>query len=326
LGRAAPLRELPVAGTVLASLGRAVRRSTGADSSLPYLPSFTPDPTLYPFRSRWLDSSAGRLHFIDEGEGAPILFLHGNPTWSFLYRGVVTRLRRRFRCVAIDYPGFGLSEHPDDYDYAPREHAEVVSELIEELDLRRLTIVGHDWGGPIGMKVALDQVARLRALVMSNTWYWPADRWSLRAFSRAMSSAPFQKLIAERNFFVNRVLPAGMRRRPEHAVLEHYRGVLPTPESRTGVAALPPQIMEASFWLGEIEHAVPRVLCGFPLLLAWGVHDFFFTPHFMERFRSDFREVTMARLDGGHYVQEDAPQELAQAIEGFLAGNKAAAA
>jgi haloalkane dehalogenase len=293
---------------------------------LPYIPSFTPDPALYPFRSRWLDSSVGRVHFIDEGEGAPILFLHGNPTWSFLYRGIVTRLRHRFRCIALDYPGFGLSEHPDDYGYSPREHAEIVSELIESLDLRGLTIVGHDWGGPIGMKVALDQRARLRALVMSNSWYWPADRWSMRTFARVMSSASFQSMILKRNLFVERVLPSGVKVHLDDAVLDHYRGPLPTPESRRGVAALPGQITAGSFWLGEIAHAVPRVLRTVPLLLPWGVHDFFFTPRLMDRFRQDFANVTVARLDGGHYVQEDAPTELATAIEQFLAPASAAAA
>jgi haloalkane dehalogenase len=148
----------------------------------------------------------------------------------------------------------------------------------------------------------------------------------MKAFSRVMTSGAFQRLILNRNFFVERVLPSGMKTHPEDAVLEHYRGPLPTPESRAAVAALPGQIMEASFWLGELEHAVPRVLGTFPLLLAWGVHDFFFTPHTMERFRRDFRDVTVARLDGGHFVQEDAPEELAGAIEGFLAGRGVAAA
>jgi haloalkane dehalogenase len=266
------------------------------------------------------------VHFIDEGEGKPILFLHGNPTWSFLYRGVVTRLRRRFRCIALDYPGFGLSEHPGDYDYTAREHAEVVSELIEALDLRDLTVVGHDWGGPIGMKVALDQVRRLRALVMSNSWYWPADRYAMRAFSRVLSSRPMQALIVRRNLFVERILPLGVKRRLEDVEREHYRAPVPTPESRRAIAALPAQIIDASFWLGEIAHAVPRVLGGYPLLLAWGVHDLIFTPQTMDRFRADFRHVTVRRLDAGHYVQEDAPSELAEAIASFLASPRAAAA
>jgi haloalkane dehalogenase len=289
-------------------------------------PSFRIDPALYPFRSRWLDASVGRVHYIDEGEGPPILFLHGNPTWSFLYRGVVARLRRRFRCIAIDYPGFGLSDHPPGYGYTPREHARVVGELIHELGLRGMTVMGQDWGGPIGMRVALDHVDRLRALVMANTWYWPADVWHLRAFSRVMSSAPFQSLILKRNFFVERIVPSSVKRGLTDEVMEHYRRPLATPSSRAGVAAFPREITRASFWLEEIAHAVPRVLGGKPLLLTWGVRDFAITPRFMERFRADFRNVTVRRIDAHHYVQEDAPDEVAGAIEQFLGAPVTAAA
>lgn len=238
---------------------------------------------------------------------------------------MIVRLRGRFRCVAVDYPGFGLSDHPDDYGYAPGEHAEIVGELVDDLNLQGLTIVGHDWGGPIGMKVALDHVRRLRALVMSNTWYWPADRWQMRAFSRIMSSDPMQSLIVKRNFFVERVLPSGTKHHPSEAVMDHYRGPLATPESRAGVAALPAHILDSSFWLGEIAHAAPRVLRDIPLLLPWGVHDFALSPHFMERFRRDFNRVTVQRIDAGHYLQEDAPGPFADAIGAFLAADVAAA-
>jgi haloalkane dehalogenase len=287
--------------------------------------SFDIDSTLYPFRSRWLDSSVGRIHFIDEGEGVPILFLHGNPTWSFLYRGIVERLRGRFRCVAIDYPGFGLSDHPPGYGYTPAEHAQVVSELVSHLDLKGVTVVGHDWGGPIGMRVALDHVDRLRALVMSNTWYWPADGWLLRAFSRTMSSRLMQSLIVNRNFFVERIVPSAVKDDLPLEVMHHYRGPFPTPSSRAGVAVLPGQITRASFWLGEIAYAAPRLLRDKPLLLPWGVRDIAFTPRFMERFRADFRDVTVRRIDAHHYVAEDAPGEMAEAIEAFLSERAAAA-
>jgi len=288
-------------------------------------PSFRPDPALYPFRSRWLDASVGRVHYIDEGEGPPILFLHGNPTWSFLYRGIVTWLRRRFRCVAVDYPGFGLSDHPPGYGYTPPEHATVVGELVRELDLRGLTVMGHDWGGPIGMRCALDHPERVRALVMANSWYWPAHAWRLRTFSRVMSSAPLQALIVRRNLFVERILPRGARTRLPEEVMRHYRGPLSTPSSRAGVAVLPGQITRASFWLGEIAYAVPRLLGRTPLLLPWGVRDLVFPSRFIERFRADFRDVAVRRIDARHYVQEDAPAEVAAAIEEFLGGLGAAA-
>jgi haloalkane dehalogenase len=283
-----------------------------------YTPSFEPDPTLYPFRSRWLETSKGRVHYIDEGEGPTLLFLHGNPTWSFLWRNVVIALRDRFRCVALDYLGFGLSDHPDGYRYTPREHAEVVAEVVQALDLKDVTIVGHDWGGPIGMRVALDELPRVRALVMSNTWYWPSEVRRFKLFSKVMSSRFLQRLIVNRNLFVERLLPRGVKIPLSDAVMEHYRMPLPSPETREGVAILPSQIMSASFWLGETAHAAPRMLKKLPMLLVWGVQDFAFTPRFMERFRTDFPNVTLKRVDARHYVPEDAPQEFADAIASFL--------
>ena len=285
-----------------------------------HIPPFKPDRRLFPFDSKWFDSSVGPVHYIDEGSGPPILFLHGNPTWSFLYRGLVIRLRKRFRCVALDYPGFGLSHRPDDYGYTPAEHAEVVRAFVRHLDLRDLTIMGQDWGGPIGMRVALDETPRPRALVMGNTWYWPLDAWHMKAFAYVMSSAPMQGQILRRNFFVEKVMPMAVKHPLADEGLHHYREALPTPKSRVGVAEFPRQLMESSLWLGDLADEVREKLVNVPLLLVWGIHDFAFQRTFMERFREDFRVTHIHRLDAKHYIQEDAPAEIAEAIEGFLGG------
>ena len=285
---------------------------------MPWIPPFEPDPTLFPFESRWFDASVGQVHYIDEGTGPPILFLHGNPTWSFLYRGLVIRLRKRFRCVAVDYPGFGLSEHPEAYGYTPGEHTAAVRELVRHLDLADLTVMGQDWGGPIGLRLAVDEVDRLRALVMGNTWYWPADSWHMKGFAYVMGSEPLQWMIRERNAFVERLIPAGTKHELAPEVMEHYRAPFPTPASRRGVAEFPRQILDASPFLGDLADDVPRTLSNVPLLLAWGMHDFAFKPRFMERFREDFRLVTVQRLDAKHFIQEDAPGEIAEAIGTFL--------
>ena len=113
---------------------------------------FEPDRRLFPFESKWFQSSRGQVHYVDEGAGAPILFLHGNPTWSFLYRGIVIRLRKNFRCIAVDYPGFGLSPHPPGYGYTAAEHAEVVLELVKGLGLSNLTIMGPLYCQACGIK------------------------------------------------------------------------------------------------------------------------------------------------------------------------------
>jgi haloalkane dehalogenase len=293
---------------------------------LAHIPPFTPDRRLFPFESRWLDSSVGPVHYIDEGVGPPILFLHGNPTWSFLYRGIVIRLKSKFRCVAVDYPGFGLSVRPEDYDYTPGEHAGVVRELVRRLDLTGLTIMGQDWGGPIGIRVALDELPRLRALVMGNTWYWPLDEWQAKTFAYVMSMDPVQSMILNKNLFVERVMPLGVKHPLADEVMQHYRDAQPTPKSRIGVAELPRQLMAATGWLAGLQEGVQRSLGNVPLLLTWGIHDPAFPRRYMERFREDFHLARVHRLDAKHYIQEDAPAEIAAAIEGFLASLEPAAA
>ena len=162
---------------------------------------FTPDPQLYPFESRWFESSRGRIHYIDEGEGPPILLCHGNPTWSFLYRDIVVVLRDRFRCIAPDYLGFGLSDRPAGFGYKIDEHAKVVGEFVDHLGLDGYLTMGQDWGGPISMAVAVERADRVRGIVLGNTWFWPADTLTMKAFSRVMSSPPLQHVILHRNFF-----------------------------------------------------------------------------------------------------------------------------
>ena len=196
-----------------------------------HVPPFTPDPRLFPFTSKWFDSRVGKVHYIDEGAGESILFLHGNPTWSFLYRGIIIRLKKKFRCIAVDYPGFGLSCRPQQYDYTPGEHAQIVGDLVRHLDLQNLTIMGQDWGGPIGLRVAVDEAPRLRALVMGNTWFWPLDSWQGKTFAYLMSMAPMQSQILNRNLFVEKLIPLGVKHRLPDEVMHHYREAMPTPSS-----------------------------------------------------------------------------------------------
>ena len=283
-----------------------------------HVPPFNPDPRLFPFTSKWFDSRAGAVHYIDEGVGEPILFLHGNPTWSFLYRGIIIRLKKRFRCIAIDYPGFGLSARPDDYGYTPAEHASIVRDLVQELDLKNLTIMGQDWGGPIGLRVAADELTRIRALVMGNTWFWPLDSWQGKAFAYLMAMQPVQSQILNRNLFVEKIMPFGVKHPLPDEVMHHYREALPTPKSRIGAAESPVQLTAATSWLARLERDVQDGLSNVPLLLTWGLHDLMFTRQFMERFRETFNAVRIQRLDAKHYIQEDSPKEIAEAIEAFL--------
>jgi haloalkane dehalogenase len=135
-----------------------------------------------------------------------------------------------------------------------------------------------------------------------------------------MSSAPMQGQILRRNFLVEKIMPMAVKHPLADEVLHHYREALPTPKSRVGVAEFPRQLLEASLWLGDLADEVRERLANVPLLLVWGIHDLAFPRTFMERFREDFKISKIHRLDAKHYIQEDAPAEIAEAIEEFLAG------
>jgi haloalkane dehalogenase len=278
--------------------------------------NFRPDSRLYPFESRWFDSKQGRVHYIDEGSGPPILLCHGNPTWSFLYREIIIRLRDNFRCIAPDYLGFGLSDRPAGFGYTIEEHAPVIGELVDHLGLDGYLTMGQDWGGPVSMTVAVERADRVRGVVLGNTWFWPADRLQMKLFSAIMSSYPLQWAIVNRNFFVERLIPVGTTRALSPAVMEHYRGVQPTPESRAGVAEMPKQILAARPLLSRLADEVPAKLGAKPTLLVWGMKDFAFKPEAtIPRMRATFPDHVLVELpDANHYIQEDAPVEIADAI------------
>lgn len=277
---------------------------------------FTPDPRIYPFQSRWFDSSYGRVHYVDEGDGPPILLCHGNPTWSFLYRGIIVALSDRFRCIAPDYLGFGLSDRPAGFGYKIDEHARVVGELVDHLRLDGYLTMGQDWGGPISMAVAVERADRVRGVVLGNTWFWPADTLATKAFSRIMSSPPMQYAILRRNFFVERLIPAGTQHRPSAGVMEHYRAVQPNAEARRGVAEMPKQILAAHPLLARLAAEVPAKLGGKPALFVWGMKDLAFRPGpTIPRMRATFPDHVLVELpDAKHFIQEDAPDRIAAAI------------
>jgi haloalkane dehalogenase len=277
-------------------------------------PSWIP-AELYPFRSRFADVARARVHYVDEGEGPPLLLLHGNPTWSFLYRDVVKGLRDRFRCIAIDHPGFGLSQAPPGYRFTPAEHADVLEQFVLELDLTGITMMVQDWGGPIGFAVATRHPGRFTAFVIGNTWAWPKSDPGTQLFSRLLGGPIGRRLILNRNLFVERILPAGVRRHklPE-AVMDAYRGPFPTPASRRPVAVFPREILTSRPFLAEVGRRLPG-LADRPALLLWPTKDVAFRDRERRRWEELFPHHRTVPLEGaGHYIQEDAADEIVAAI------------
>ncbi|MFE9785991.1 haloalkane dehalogenase [Nocardia salmonicida] len=277
---------------------------------------FVPDINLYPFESRWFDSSAGRVHYIDEGAGPTILFCHGVPAWSFLYRHIIKELRHRYRCIAVDYLGFGLSERPTEFGYTVAEHISILGELIDHLRLDDFVLMGHDWGGPIGLGAVTTRADRVRGIVLGNTMFWPLEARANRIFSRVMRTSPMQRRVLEKNFLVERILLSELGRTLTAAEIDHYRMVQPTTESRRGLGVIARQIRDARPLLDQLSRDVPAILGDKPTLLVWGMRDMVYRPKaHIPRMRSVFTDLEVVELPRAQqFIQEHAPNEIAEAI------------
>jgi haloalkane dehalogenase len=281
-------------------------------------PSWVPSE-LYPFEDRYIQIDGAQVHYVDEGSGPTLLLLHGNPTWSFLYRAIISELRADFRCVAVDYPGFGLSTAPPGYGFTPAEHASVVEGFVLNLDLTEITMMVQDWGGPIGFAVATRHPNRFSRFVIGNTWAWPKADLGTQAFSRFLGSPLGRYLIMRRNFFVEKILPGGVRlNRLSDDAMNAYRGPFPTPESRWPVAVFPREILSSRGFLAEVAGALPT-LSERPALLVWPTRDVAFRTPERHRWEKTFRNHRTVLLHGaGHYMQEDASHEIISAIRDFV--------
>ncbi len=271
---------------------------------------------LFPFESRYADIDGHRVHYVDEGRGPTLLLLHGNPTWSFVYRDVISSLRSEFRCIALDYPGFGLSAAAPGYRYTPEGHASVTAAFVEQLDLRAITLVVHDWGGPIGLSVAERNPHRFDALVVGNTWAWPVNGdLHFELFSRAMGGPVGRELIRRLNLFVNLMIPLGHRRRRlTPAEMAHYRSALSTRSRRHASAVLPQAIVHSRAFLEDVAARL-TVVESLPALILWADKDIAFRDTERRRWQEllpNHADVTLA--GARHFLQSDAAEEFAAAI------------
>lgn len=274
------------------------------------------DDELFPFESRFLEIDGNVVHYIDEGSGPILLMLHGNPTWSFVYRQVIRSLRDRFRCIALDYPGFGLSVAARGYRYLPEEHAAVVVAFLDRLGLSGATLVAHDWGGPIGLYAAEQRPDKFERLILGNTWAWPLNGdLRVELASRLMGGPVGRELIRRFNLFVNIMIPAGHRRRkPSPTEMAHYRDALPTRDRRHASAVFPRSIIGSHRFLADVADRLP-VLEQLPTLIVWADADIAFGDRERQIWEARLTNHTTVVLHGvGHYLQSDAPEEMSEAI------------
>lgn len=280
------------------------------------------DREAYPFTSRFLAVDGGQMHYIDEGEGEAILFVHGTPAWSFLYRHLVRELRRDYRCIALDHIGFGLSAKPPDWGYSFADHARNLATLIDQLGLTSFTLVAHDLGGPIALSYALDHPERIARLVLFNTFMWPLEgEFAVPPVGKLFGGPLGRFLYLRLNASARSLLPMvyGDRSKLTKAIHQQYLAPFPRPEDRHGMYAFARQMAAGAPWCGELW-ARRGALAEIPALLIWGMKDPAFGPHFLARWREVLPQAAVIELPtAGHFVQEEAPDIALGAIRQLVA-------
>jgi haloalkane dehalogenase len=298
-----------------------------AADARPGLPSHV--RALYPFESNFLGLDGGvRLHYLDEGRGEPVVMLHGNPTWSFYYRGLARGLRESYRVVVPDHVGCGLSDKPGDdrYTYTLRRRVDDLDTLLDHLGLTEgLTLVLHDWGGMIGMAYAHRHPTRVRQLVVLNTaaFRMPAGKrlpWSLW-LCRHWALGPL--VVRGLNGFSRAAVRWCAKKPLPRAVRDGY--VHPHSAWHERVAVLrfvqdiPLEPADPSFaLLCDVESGLGR-FADLPTLVCWGQRDFVFDADFLEAWRGRFpRALVHTFPDAGHWVLEDEPDAVLDLVRDFL--------
>jgi haloalkane dehalogenase len=278
---------------------------------------------LYPFQGRTLSVDGGRLHYLDEGQGEPLLMLHGNPTWSFYYRELVKGLSGSFRCVVPDHIGCGLSDKPQDWSYRIEDHVQNTVQLVEHLDLRDVTLLAHDWGGPIGYASALRTHDRFKRFVVFNTaaFFLPLPR-ALRAI-RLPVLGPL--VIRGLNGFQHLGFrtAVGRRERFHGTVREGYMAPYDSWANRIAILRFVQEIPiernhPSRALLRELEDGLPD-LKDRPHLILWGKKDWVFHPGYLESWKERFPDAEVHVFDDvSHWVVEEAPERVLPLLRDFL--------
>lgn len=273
----------------------------------------------YPFTSRFININGETIHYVDEGQGEILLMVHGTPVWSFLYRHTIKELSGRYRCIALDHLGFGLSGKPMNADYSPEAHAERLALFVHQLGLTNITLITQDFGGPISLDFASRNAGLIKRLVIANSWMWLLPR--LEQGGKLFTTRLGKWLYVRYGFSAKVMIPQSFANRSlltKH-IHAHYLKPLATPSERESTYALVRSFTTTHDWYKDISER-QKSLADKPVLMLWGMKDKFvpysiMAPLWNEVWQNvewqEFAEV-------GHFVEEEAPALVTTAIETFL--------
>lgn len=274
----------------------------------------------YPFNPHYYQINGQQLHYIDEGKGAPLVFVHGTPSWSFEYRKIIRDLRTDYRCIAMDHIGFGLSSKPEKYDYATANHSRTLEKFIHDKALKDITLVVHDFGGPIGINAVIRQPDLIKNLIVINSWLWSVeDDPDFKPVKKILNNPLLPILYKYLNFSPRFILPGSFgTNKPDKKILAHYTRPFANRKQRNGTIAFARSLRDDQPWFEEIWNKKESV-SDKPTLLLWGMQDPVIPSKNLEKFESGFRFSTSVTLDSsGHFPQEEEPEQVIKNIRSFL--------
>ncbi len=277
------------------------------------------DRNEYPFSSNYFNINGQQLHYIDEGEGPTILFVHGTPSWSFDYRHLIKALMPYFRCIAIDHIGFGLSDKPKHYDYSTINHSKTLEKFVLEKDLKDISLVVHDFGGPIGLNFAIAQPERIKSIVILNSWLWSsANDPDFIRLTRILKSPLLPFLYRQLNFSARFILPQSFgAKKLKKNLKKQYTRPFANSSQREGTLAFARSLLQDQGWFEELWNQ-KEPIAQKPTLLIWGMKDPVIKPHLLDKFVEGFPLAQVLKLDTcGHFPQEEEPEQVIEAIRTF---------
>lgn len=289
-------------------------------------------PADLPYESHYADVLGARMHYVAHGEGDPILFLHGQPTWSYLWRHVLPALEGKGRLIAVDLIGYGLSDRPP-IDYEIGDHIRYIDAFIEALDLDRLIIVGHDWGSFFGFYYAHRHPERIKGLAFMEALLFPIPSYDFfdpdtRAFFENLrsSQATAEYMMVEQNLFIEGALPGMTQRTLGQHELDAYRAPWADPADRKILCKFPQNLCiggePRAIYDMQLAYMEWLQRADLPKLLIHGDPGLLISPDSAVWYRDRLPRTEAVNVGGGlHYIQEDQPQAIGAAIGAWMSGN-----
>ncbi|WP_190811447.1 alpha/beta fold hydrolase [Flagellimonas sp. S3867] len=276
---------------------------------------------LYPFKSKWMDIDGNKIHYIDEGQGTTILFSHPPLGSSFMYREFIKYLRSKYRCIAIDYPGFGLSKANWDYKVGVEQQSIILDSFLQRLNLTDIYVVGHDTGGPSAFKVAIDRPDIFKGLILTDTVIYPISEYSkLAIMLDIVGSGFFGWLNARTNFLVRATFRYGIRtRKLSNAERGQYLSMFNTNAKRTRITQMLFDLKQNEAFMKKVKLGFETVLNLKPTLMVYGSKDPVRELGIVDRICKLLPNSELHLISNeGHFPHEGQPIKMSQLIEDWI--------